>query len=114
MTRHPKRKSSSDAPFDAIVCYSTVVQDSINSCSQQSVVGQWVPYLSCIRPLSDLLRELYLFTDMPLDPFWEFCHSIGSAAYQFKLKAHQFIHEGASSPAQSNSNSEGAMRTTEA
>lgn len=70
----------------------------------------WVPYLSCIRPLFDLLRHLYLFcTHLPLRPVWEFGQS------QFKLRAHQFIqcfrpnNMAATSPAQENSNSEEVM-----
>ena len=52
----------------------------------------WLPYLSCIRPLLDLLRLLYLFCiNIPLDPFWELCIRIRDAAYQFKLSARQFI-----------------------
>ncbi|KAJ8646562.1 hypothetical protein MRB53_008310 [Persea americana] len=76
----------------------------------------WVPYLSCIRPLFDLLRHLYLFcTDLPLDPIWEFGQSIRTRAYQFKLRAHQFIQSfrpnnmATTSPAQENSNSAEVM-----
>lgn len=76
----------------------------------------WLPYLSCTRLLFDVLRDVYLFcTNMPSEPFWELCHSIGNAAYQFNLKAHQFIQHlvpinlGTNST-QTNSNSEGAMR----
>ncbi|KAJ8646560.1 hypothetical protein MRB53_008308 [Persea americana] len=76
----------------------------------------WVPYLSCICPLFDLLRHLYLFcTDLPLDPVWEFGQSIRTIAYQFKLRAHQFIQSlrpnyvATTSPAQENSNSAEVM-----
>ncbi|KAJ8646569.1 hypothetical protein MRB53_008317 [Persea americana] len=76
----------------------------------------WVPYLSSIRPLFNLLRHLYLFcTDLRLDPVWVFGQSIRTRAYQFKLMAHQVIqcftpnNMATTSPAQENSNSEEVM-----
>ncbi|KAJ8646568.1 hypothetical protein MRB53_008316 [Persea americana] len=73
----------------------------------------WLPYLSCIRPLYELLRDFYLFsTNKPFHHFWEFWGQVQNAAARCKQSAQKIIHHfvpnyvGPSSSAPANSNSD--------
>ncbi|XXG50898.1 hypothetical protein AAC387_Pa02g4794 [Persea americana] len=53
----------------------------------------WLPYLSCIRPLFELLWDFYLFsTNKPFHHFWGFWGQVQNQAARCKQSAQKIIH----------------------